>query len=256
MDSFYMTLPSNSSMDVHPDNTLTDYKVRLPQPLSFKENGKSVWWKLHTLTDGITSLKIQNFSTSFPGDVDWRRKDILPGILWKTLGSSSCYERWRFKDYIHFNYSKRSEKVKITLKEGSMLSIKDPICAMLGFAIPKKQKVTEQRQFESGEYPAEFVADVRPIQHLFVYTDIIEDHIVGDTSPPYTYSKGVWGIWRGRHAEFENPHYIPLKQKFIDTYKLLSEMIQGRKKIHPRKSHSETSFQTEAIRFLSLVLYK
>ena len=43
-----------------------------------------------------------------------------------------------FKEYIHFNYSKRSEKVNITLKEGAMLSTNDPICEMLGFAIPKK----------------------------------------------------------------------------------------------------------------------
>lgn len=31
MSSFYMTLPSNASLDVHPNNTLTEYTVELPR---------------------------------------------------------------------------------------------------------------------------------------------------------------------------------------------------------------------------------
>lgn len=32
MSSFYMTLPSNSSMSHFPNNTLAEYTTRLPQP--------------------------------------------------------------------------------------------------------------------------------------------------------------------------------------------------------------------------------
>ena len=31
--SFYVTLPSNGSMNVHPDNTVTEFRNRLPRPL-------------------------------------------------------------------------------------------------------------------------------------------------------------------------------------------------------------------------------
>ena len=218
MDSFYMTLPSNSSMDVHPDNSLTDYKVRLPQPLSLQGEWEVGLVEITYPHRWYNVPENTKFFYKLPEDVDWRRKDILPGYYEKPSDLLHAMKDDAFKDYIHFNYSKRSEKVKITLKEGSMLSIKDPICAMLGFAIPKKQKVTEQRQFESGEYPAEFVADVRPIQHLFVYTDIIEDHIVGDSKVPLIRTVKVSGEYGDAvMLNFENPHYIPLKQKFIDT---------------------------------------
>ena len=35
-DSFYVTLPSNSSMDTHPNNTLSHFFVNLPSRLSFE----------------------------------------------------------------------------------------------------------------------------------------------------------------------------------------------------------------------------
>ena len=34
-DSYYVTLPSNSSMDVNPSNTLTHYRVNLPSAMIF-----------------------------------------------------------------------------------------------------------------------------------------------------------------------------------------------------------------------------
>ena len=33
---FYVTLPSNASLDVHPDNTLSNYTVQLPRTLYLK----------------------------------------------------------------------------------------------------------------------------------------------------------------------------------------------------------------------------
>ena len=36
MDSFYMTLPSNSSMSLHGDNTTASYKVALPRRIELK----------------------------------------------------------------------------------------------------------------------------------------------------------------------------------------------------------------------------
>lgn len=35
---FFLWLPSNSSMDVFPDNTLTEYRVKLPQPIKLLDD--------------------------------------------------------------------------------------------------------------------------------------------------------------------------------------------------------------------------
>ena len=36
MTNFYMTLPSNSSMNYYPENTVTKYKTHLAQPVSLE----------------------------------------------------------------------------------------------------------------------------------------------------------------------------------------------------------------------------
>jgi hypothetical protein len=35
---FYLTLPSNASLDVFPDNKTTEYRVKLPQPIDLDGN--------------------------------------------------------------------------------------------------------------------------------------------------------------------------------------------------------------------------
>lgn len=40
MNSFYLTLPSNSSMSFSPNNTPTNYVTKLQQPISLSEDGQ------------------------------------------------------------------------------------------------------------------------------------------------------------------------------------------------------------------------
>ncbi len=208
-------------MRIHPDNTLTEYKVRLPQPLTLQGEWEVAlveityphrWYNVPDDTDIFYKL---------PEDSDWRRRTIPPGYYDKPSELLTAIRDDAFKTHIDLNYSKRSEKVKIVVKDGAYFTFKDPICEMLGFIIPKNQRRLAnggQRILETGEHPAEFVADVRPIQHLFVYTDIIEDHIVGDSKVPLLRTVKVTGKYGDViMLNFENPHYIPLKQKFIDT---------------------------------------
>ncbi len=248
-----MTLPSNSSMNVHPDNTLTEYKVRLPQPLTLQGEWEVALVEITYPHRWYNVPENTRFYFKLPtDDYPSQRKDVQAGYYDKPSDLLIAMRDDTFKNHIVFDYSKRSEKVKITVKEGAQLTMKDPLCSMLGFTIPLPlRRVPEggQRVLEPGEHPAEFVADTRPIQHLFIYTDIIEDHIVGDQKVPLLRTVKVTGKYGETvMLNFENPHYIPLKQKFIDTIQTSIRDDTGQKvkftrgrvivKLHFRKRRS------------------
>ena len=55
---FYLHLPSNSSLDKFPSNTLTEYQVGLPQTVSLTGDWEVALRKFTILTAGIMSKKI------------------------------------------------------------------------------------------------------------------------------------------------------------------------------------------------------
>ena len=89
--SFYMTLPSDGSLHVFPDNTLTEFKTHLPQALSMQESE----WEV-ALSEVIYPTWVESISESenymdvlvpmhLPTDRVWHVKTpkTLPCILKK-----------------------------------------------------------------------------------------------------------------------------------------------------------------------------
>ena len=59
-NGFYLTLPSNASFDLHPDNTLTHYITTLPQRVSL-----SGQWECGFGRDSIPSYLVQREKREF-----------------------------------------------------------------------------------------------------------------------------------------------------------------------------------------------
>ena len=209
-------------MDVHPDNTLTEFQVRLPQPLSLQGEWEVAlveitypyrWYNVPEDTQFF--FRVNEEGTT------WKSKSIPTGYYDSPSDLIKAMQDTAFQEKIRINYSKRSEKAKITIEEGARMTMKSTLAEMLGYSISGGQKQLihgGQRLLGSGEHPAEFVADVRPVQHIFVYTDIIDDQIVGDKKVPLLRTVKVTRNYGDVIMEYFNtPHYIPLKQKFIDT---------------------------------------
>ncbi len=55
---FYLTLPSNASLDVYPNNKTTDYRVSLPQSIELEGN-----WEV-----GLYSVSYPNTWYNLPND--------------------------------------------------------------------------------------------------------------------------------------------------------------------------------------------
>ena len=73
---FYLTLPSNVSLDVFPDNKTSEYRVKLPQPVELDGNWEVGLYSIFTQTPGILYEMLM-----------WTRTSItlkaLDGLRWQ-----------------------------------------------------------------------------------------------------------------------------------------------------------------------------
>ena len=127
--------------------------------------------------------------------------------------------RQMFKDEdllgkVEYEYSTVSQKVTLkVLETGGLLRLGEDIGKLLGYDMPYGNQ-----NFAEGIFEAENIADIEPVHHLFVYTNIVEDQIVGNVKVPLLRIVRVMGKYGSvQSLDYTNIHYVPLKQKFVDT---------------------------------------
>ena len=63
--------------------------------------------------------------------------------------------------------------------------------------------------------------DINPVHSMFLYSNIIEHHIVGDTRAPLLRIVNVEGTPGETITKlYDSPHYIPIKQTLIGTIEM------------------------------------
>ncbi len=212
MDSFYATLPSNSSMDTYPDNALSHFSVNLPTALSFEgewevslaeityprrwlnivEGHNHIYCNAEETEGGVHIHTIPEGYYHTPDEV---LAKITPLI--------------EHSDKIRIKYNKYLQKVIVRTVEGVSITFVERLGHLFGFN--KAMAIT-------GIEKAPHVVDMKQIHTLFVYTDIIEYNIVGDTRAPLLRNVSVEGEYGDIITKtYDSPHYVPLKQKFLNT---------------------------------------
>ena len=155
MSSFYLTLPSNSSMDFYPNNTLANYITKLPQ--LFDLTGE---WEvgMSEIQYPISWYNISKHEAKMLMKLDEQKTmvDISPpeglydtaDILVKQINSSIARVEEK-KNSIRFHYNEVSKKIsieydvdKIVLAKGwspkTMLKISKPLAELFGFEWTKR----------------------------------------------------------------------------------------------------------------------
>lgn len=179
-DSFYVTLPSNSSMVTHPNNTLTHFFVDLPTPLVFEGDWEVGLVKCSYPHSWFNITDTKNVFACTAGEEarESHEHHIPPGYY-----STPVELLGNIKPAIGHNglvsikYNHYNRKIVIKPKPGIMVVLYDPLNKLFGFdddesvitSVQKGSRVVEIDRFHS----------------MFIYTNIIEHHIVGDTRAPY-----------------------------------------------------------------------
>ena len=113
---------------------------------------------------------------------------------------------------VRFKYNKFIQKVIIKTDENVVLKLLGHLANLLGF----DDGTTVTRIKKSTR-----VMDMRPFYSLFIYSNIVEYHTVGDTRAPLLRIVNVDGSYGETVTKiYDSPHYMPLKHKLVDMIEI------------------------------------
>ena len=213
-DSFYVTLPSNSSLDAHPDNTLNHFFVALPS--AFTLEGKwevalvefSYPHRWFNVVDGENRILC---SAESAGEV---HQHTVPEGFYPTPEDllASITPPIEHGGLVRITYNKFIQKIVIKTDENVRIKLLDGLATLFGFN--EKVNIT-------GLKKDPLHVDLHPFHAMFVYTNIIEYGAVGHTRAPLLRTVNV----EGKHGDvitktYDSPHYSSLKQTLVDTIEI------------------------------------
>ena len=217
---FHMTLPSNGSYKIFPDNTASEYKIQLNEPIVLTGNG----WEC-----GLEEIQYPTSWNSIPkGEyiiVDGKIFEIDEGQynsfeqLFRYLNEriKEAKEDQEIKEKVRF--IRISGKIAI-LNEGECeISVSKQLGVMMGM---DPMEYTEYKYVETdGKFlfqinqsvKSKYPADIQHgINSLYVYCDKIEPQIVGDFKVPLL---RIVPVGKGDVVTkyFQNIYYFPVLTK-------------------------------------------
>ena len=241
-----ITLPSNSSMDIYPENKLSYYMVHLPKEINLSgswELGLSEilypnsWYNIDTNKCYIFYLRgaVQFFAV-LPAGYYQQPQYVVRQIFHemkrmfqvrnKTLVSEGVLTK-PIDFLFDLTYNPQTQRTTVSIqhkngaptveREGSMqpdvtVTFSDQLAFLLGF---EKKYYTE-----IGEYTSENVANVDTVNAIYVYCDVIEHRTVGHTLAPLLTVLPVTGK-SGAYVSkrYDKIQYHPvLKKNFSDIH--------------------------------------
>ena len=212
-EQVYITLPSNSSMNYFPDNTLASFKTKLLSPLELHDQWEVglaeiiypyTWFNINFTNNQFKFLLndeviiVLRIPEGYYKDIEIVCRalvDILP---------------LRLHNNINIFQDSTSKRVHIELDQVSGLYLSEGLGQVFGYP----------EGLVTGQQKSPFPPDLEGgINTLYVYTDIVDEQRVGDVTAPLL---RIVSVPRRRAGEFVTftygtPHYVPVKSKYVDT---------------------------------------
>jgi hypothetical protein len=228
MSDFYLTLPSNSSMSFYPENTLSSFTTRLPNSIDldgdwevglveiqYPHNWYNVPMELSPRTLAITSHGVRTMVAIHPG--------YYPSMESLTRAVENVINE-EVDPLGKLSYNPITGKVKGKFQVDMTIQTPPHLQKMLGLD-SENWTVSAGRMWKALE-----VADLDPIDSLYLYCDVIEPRVVGDSLVPLLRIVPV----EGEHNDlvtriYENVHYVRLQRKSFQTLEINIRDRTGKK---------------------------
>ena len=249
MENFYLTLPSNTrDFD---SNTTAEFRVRLPNPLELDgdwevglveiqypfswnnlKGGHSIDtqdnWILVTFTEKFPVFKNGMIAVKIPpgyyGNIESMINAIEKALAAWTIPGDKSTENPSIRSEISLTklvqlsydttYQKTKLKLDTTAIKGVVLG--STLQYMLGFGGEWSHSFNKSLVYST--YPPDLTAGFNT---LFVYCNIIQPQIVGNTLAPLLRTVPISGSFGSSVSSvFLSPHYIPLRNKSFETVEI------------------------------------
>ncbi|GFV79349.1 uncharacterized protein TNCV_272261 [Trichonephila clavipes] len=125
-----------------------------------------------------------------------------------------------FKSFKHLAFNHlANNKVKVHIPQTSILNLQDGLRDLLGF-----KKATLQGGSHISDYPLELDGG---ITEIYIYSDIIESHFVGDTTAPLLRIIPVMSAKDQIVVNYQRPSYFLLRNNYIDCIEIELKSSSG-----------------------------
>lgn len=238
---FYVTLPSNASMTVYPNNTVTEYATKLPHALQLDgqwevgltEMTYPLTW--YNVEKDDCSIELEFSTTEHPhgailkypvpeGRYVSARELVeeIRRVVHKHLAKLIDFRNTSLKpaDYFNVVFNDKTQKATIVAPDCKVV-MSPKLADLLGF----ESCVLNQEKSEGVS-----AVDLnRGYNNLFVYCNVVVDGIVGDVRAPLLRTINVRGQYGDSVREiFTKPLYIPLRRSCFDTIEISIKGETGR----------------------------
>ena len=236
--AFYLTLPSNSSMQFFPDNRASHYFTKLPQEINLSGDYEVGLSEIQ-FSSSYLNIEDKSCHVRFLETEDETEKAcaeigiiFLPAGLYSsnelfitTLNNLSQKEigpRANGKPKLKFYFTKASRKASLTIYEKKL---------RLQFS-PKLERVLGMSSLQydgPGYYPGSYMMDLNEdFKSIYVYCDIVKARPLGDSmSPLLRIVPTAKPNEEIVHLIYEKPHYVPLSRLQFGTLEVLLTTDKG-----------------------------
>ena len=243
---FYVTLSSNDGGAYYESNTLTHFRNKLPETIDLQDKDWEVgmaecilpfnWYHIsngdgrifatkHVYKDGIAVVAERNNAKMPQGR--YRNAKIFVDMFKTQL------DKFRLGDGFPVSFDVRTKKAKLVVPQVSSLLLTRRMMAILDF--DEKADTVEKHfdgrfELKTGEYESQGGVDLAGGLHtLWIYSDIIEHHIVAEKKLPLlriltTEDKTSVEY---KHVTFEDIHYFPVRQTLFQSIEIDIRDSQG-----------------------------
>lgn len=230
VDSFYLTLPSNSSIKYYPDNTPSHYFTKLPEPITVHGDYEAGLSEI-TFTNNYCNVQHGVYVASYRKSNQLQRVFGVPAGLYKAPGEivealklelhEALTEEEKEDVEIKYNSATKRTTVRIQGEEASLRVSRE----LANFFQTK-----DIEYFTGNTYKSEKMMRLdNDYEAVYVYTDLIEHRMVGDIKAPLLriipISQKDQDVV---YYTFTKPHYIPLLRSHFNSVEMLLTVDTGK----------------------------
>ena len=197
-----ITLPSNASMDLFPQNTCQDYTTQLASDLNLNGNFEVALKRLQYPYNwsGLEGddCKVKFSYKSFKAKTPITEEIQIPEVDYTNVAElvsaliTAIYTQTTDPHFQEIAFQLKGSRLWVSLKSGVKIEFSNRVRIILGFVENPGwvSEASEINHFFSNDYDV----DIRGGRHtLFVYSDIVEHSIVGDTIQPLLGTASIGG---------------------------------------------------------------
>lgn len=215
-------------MNVYPDNTLSDFSIQPPQPIEL--NGE---WEVclkeiqYPRTWSNVRKKENHFYVTDPSGVPTvyiMKEGYYPSANEIIQGIKEVIDDKTAKDSIDLQYDRITRRFTVTPTNGYSIMFDTGLAVLLGFETPMTVMIKKKTT-------APFVMNLEAgLTSLYVYSDVIEAQIVGDSMVPLLRIINLEGKDGDIISKtFQDPPFYPISRKTIDRIQVNIMDDTGRK---------------------------